>query len=365
MKRIFMVALVVIIAGGLFLSCTEEGPGVTKTYGPTDTGAPPVTTTTTAPTATGVPDTGQTYDLKMALHVPTRASIHASYYAPWAEEIEKATNGRVKITMYPDETLVKEADMYDAVVSGLADLAACGPDATPGRFPLAEFVGLPLMWPNATVGANVVWDIFQEFCLDEYKDVLIMGTATITPAQYFGNKEVKVPGDFAHMRVRSGGTVEAWIVEALGAVPIDISTGDLSTAMERQLADACFLTWSFSKVTGVKNITEYRTALSLYYRTMVIVMNKDKFNSMPKVLQDAIMSVSGKAASVKYSVAEEASTAEEWKEVGGTLYTPTAEEKESWSANLLPVWDRWVATTGGEAQNLINRVKELITKYSK
>jgi len=356
-----MVLLIVIIAGGLFLSCAEEAPGVTQTLGPTGPAA--TTTQATTPTSTGVADTGQTYDLKMAVHVP-RASIIDNYYTPWAADVEQATNGRVKITMYLGETLVKEADQYDAVVSGLADLAACSADATPGRFPLAEFVTLPMMWPNATVGANVVWDILQEFCADEYKDVVILGAATISPSQYYGNKEVKVPADLAHMRMRSGSTVESWIVQALGAVPIDISTGDLSTAMERNLADGCLLTWNFGLVTGVKNITEYRTKLDLFYRTMVIVMNKDTYNSMPKVLQDAIMSVSGKEVSIKYCVAEETATAGDYRKVGGTIYTPTESEQYEWAAAVLPVWDKWVAEVGGQAAALIARVKQLTLKYS-
>ena len=107
-----------------------------------DNGAP--TTTTVA----GVPDTGQTYELKMAFHVPGRASIVGAYYQPWADAVAKATNNRVTIKMYAEETLVKEADQYDAVVSGLADIASVTADATPGRFPNAEFYGLPRVVPQ-------------------------------------------------------------------------------------------------------------------------------------------------------------------------------------------------------------------------
>ena len=94
----------------------------------------------------GVPDTGQTYNLKMAIHVPGRASINGAYYTPWIKAVETATNGRVKIELYPEETLVKEADQYDAVVSGLADIASITADATPGRFPLCG-----ILWSASAV----------------------------------------------------------------------------------------------------------------------------------------------------------------------------------------------------------------------
>ena len=46
---------------------------------------------------------------------------------PWTDAVDAATQGRVKIELYAEETLVKEADQYDAVVSGLADLARAPP----------------------------------------------------------------------------------------------------------------------------------------------------------------------------------------------------------------------------------------------
>ena len=101
---------------------TTAAPATTATTGGTETTATTAAPTTT--TAAGVPDTGQTFKLKMAFHVPSRASIVGAYYQPWVDAIAKATNNRVTIEMYAEETLVKEADQVDAVLSGLADIAS-------------------------------------------------------------------------------------------------------------------------------------------------------------------------------------------------------------------------------------------------
>ena len=200
-KTTWAVALLVVALvlglGSLLAACGGDETTTTTAAPPatTATTVGPVTTATTAaPTTTteaGVPDTGQTYKLKMAFHVPSRASIVGAYYQPWADAVAAATKGRVTIEMYAEETLVKEADQVDAVKSGLADLASCSSDATPGRFPLADFYGLPELFPTAEVAARVYWDILNEFCADEYKDFVILGTPTIAAAQYFGNKEAK------------------------------------------------------------------------------------------------------------------------------------------------------------------------------
>ena len=184
-KTKWAVALVVLVlvlglvsmlaaCGGDEETATTAAPDTTAT-----TAGPATTATTAAPTTTtvaGVPDTGQTYELKMAFHVPSRASIVGAYYQPWIDAVAKATNNRVTIEMYAEETLVKEADQYDAVVSGLADIASVTADATPGRFPYAEFYGLPQLFPSAEVAARVYWDVLQEFSVPtELKDVTLTG----------------------------------------------------------------------------------------------------------------------------------------------------------------------------------------------
>ena len=46
----------------------------------------------------------------------------------WAKEVEKRTNGRVKVTIYPNNTLTPAVQTYDSVVKGIADigLGRCG-----------------------------------------------------------------------------------------------------------------------------------------------------------------------------------------------------------------------------------------------
>lgn len=359
--------------GGTEETTTTAAP--VTTAGPVTTAAP-ATTTTAAPTTTtaaGVPDTGQTYKLKMAFHVPSRASIVGAYYQPWADAVKAATNGRVEIEMYAEETLVKEPDQVDAVLSGLADIASCSSDATPGRFPLADFYGLPELFPSAEVAARVYWDILNSApAADEYKDFKILGTASIAPAQLFANKPTHVPADMKDQRVRSGGEIEAWLIEALGATPVEISTGELATSMERGMADSCFLSYSFGLITGVKDTTKYRTETNMFYRVFAIIMNKKVWDSMPTVLQDQIMSVSGGEASGKYSAANEALAAEDKAAIEGAgkgagldpIYVPTADEMKLWVDAAKPVWAKWAEDVGGDAQAVLQKAVELTAKYA-
>ena len=54
----------------------------------------------------------------------------------WAQEIEKRTNGAVKITMFAGGTLTPADKCYDGVVKGISDIGFSVLAYTRGKFPL-------------------------------------------------------------------------------------------------------------------------------------------------------------------------------------------------------------------------------------
>ena len=46
---------------------------------------------------------------------------------PWVKQVEEATKGRVKIEVYPSQTLIKGVDMWKGIRSGIAVRSAAAP----------------------------------------------------------------------------------------------------------------------------------------------------------------------------------------------------------------------------------------------
>ena len=89
----------------------------------------------------------------------------------------------------------------------------------------------------------------------------------------------------------------------------------------------------------------------MYYRVFTIFFNKKVWNSFPPNIQNAIMGVSGRDASVTYSVANvNAGTGRKMpspvliKPPGNLhIYTLDHAQLSAWQAAVIPVWDKWVA----------------------
>jgi TRAP-type C4-dicarboxylate transport system substrate-binding protein len=300
--------------------------------------------------AAAVEDTGQTWDLKFSYPTPERASLVPAYLVPWTEAVTMATDDRVQITHYAENSLVKEEQQWDALLSGTSDIALIEPEFNPGTFPISEVGSLPYQFPDEVTAAKTFWDVVTQKAQDEWKDVQILGVTVIAPAQYRGNVEIN--GDvskFEGTRMRSGGRIETWILEAFGATPVEIGTGDLSTSLERGMADGAFLSYSLI-LAMAKDFTKYTTECDLFYRCWVIAMNKDVWNSMPKNIQDDIMGVSGQEGSAKYSAANAMESKGEKAGLEGAdkgmgnppIYVLTPTEKEAWTAATAPVTQKWI-----------------------
>ena len=73
----------------------------------------------------------------------------------WCKEVEKRTNGKVKITYYPGGTLTPAAQTYDNVVKGIADIGLSCFAYTRGKFPMLEGLDLPLGYKNGVQATNL------------------------------------------------------------------------------------------------------------------------------------------------------------------------------------------------------------------
>jgi len=81
----------------------------------------------------------------------------------WADEIEKRTDGKVKITVYSAGTLTKAPQCYEGVVTGVSDIGMSCFAYTRGRFPLLEGLDLPLGYPNGLVATRVATEMVRKY----------------------------------------------------------------------------------------------------------------------------------------------------------------------------------------------------------
>ena len=169
---------------------------------------------TNAPAATA-----ETYKLTYSCFFPP-THVQSQLAEAWCKEVEKRTDGQVKVDYYPGQTLTKANQAYDGVVEGLSDIGFSVFAYTRGRFPVMAAVDLPLGYTSGKAATELINRTYDKFKPAELQDTQVMYLHAHGPGLFHtSQKPIKVMEDIKGLKFRAHGT-SALVVTALGGTPV-------------------------------------------------------------------------------------------------------------------------------------------------
>ncbi len=248
--------------------------------------------------ALGAPLHAQTV-LTFSNWLPPTHPISAGMIQPWAEDVAKASAGRIKVNILP-KPLGSPVAHFDIVRDGQADAVYTVHGYTPGRFVLSKIAEFPFLGDRAEVTSVAYWRIYEKFLAkaDEHKGIKVLSLFTHGPGIIFNTKRpVQKIADFQGLKIRVGGGVVNDVTKALDVTALLKPAPESYELLANGVADGVFFPGESVASFKLTGLIKYATIVpgGLYNTSFVLAMNEAKFNSLPKADQDAITSVSGEA----------------------------------------------------------------------
>ncbi|PYO11524.1 MAG: ABC transporter substrate-binding protein [Candidatus Rokuibacteriota bacterium] len=234
--------------------------------------------------------------LTMSSWVSPQHHLTANVLQVWANDVEKATGGRVKFTMLPKHPSAPPGT-FDAVRDGLVDLSFVTASYTPARHILPLMPELPGSGDTALVNSvaysRIHWKYFQK--VGEYRGVKLLGVFTHGPGQMFTKKPVASIGDVQGLKIRTGGGVAEQVAKALGASAFVKPAPESYELLSSGVADGVFFPLESIISFKLDTVLEQATLFpgGMYSSAFGFFMNEEKWNKLPKQDQDAIEKISG------------------------------------------------------------------------
>ena len=181
---------------------------------------------------------------------------------------------------------------YDGVEKGISDIGMSVLGYTRGKFPLTEVIDLPLGFRSGAAATKLVNAFYKKFKPKEFDGVKVMFLHAHGPGLLHTKKPVTKLEDLKGMKIRCTGLATK-IVTALGGTPVAMPMGETYDALSSGVVDGSMApqeslkSWKWGEV--VKYTTEYYGAS--YSTGIFVVMNKDKWNSLPPDIQKIIEKV--------------------------------------------------------------------------
>lgn len=317
----------------------------------------------------------QEVTLKMHQFLPPQANVPKLILQPWADRVEEASEGRIKIDHYPAMQLGgKPPELASQVVDGVADIIWTVAGYTPGRFPQAEVFELPFIMTNAEDTSRAFWEYAEANMMDsDFKDMKVLGVWVHGPGVIHSNKPVDELSDLNGMKVRGPTRVITGMLGDLGATPVGMPVPAIPEALSKGVIDACVIPWEVTAALKVPELVENHTTFggeALYTTAFVMAMNKDKYESLPDDLKAVIDAQSGadfSALAGKLQAGADGPSRKLAEDAGNNIIDLTPEQVAEWKEAASGVEAKWIAEMnekGFDGQALVDQAKALIEKHT-
>ncbi len=362
MKRKILVVLLVLALLSLVVSCSQSAPAPSSQPAPASSSKP-----ASAPPAAKVIELNYN---KMGPATQQTSQAPAEYLA---NETAKRTEGRVKITIFPNSGLASPDQTYDALLKGVSDIGESQSPYTPGRFPATEIGETPVGYPNSWVGSQAANDWYAKFKPKEWEGSQML-YMFVTAPYVIGtvNKPIRKLEDLKGLTLRSSGAASDKYVAALGATPRALPVTETYEALSKAMIDGIVMpleaypSFKFDEV--IKYITD--TSFSSYGGITYIAMNKNSFSKLSEGDQKILMQVASELPGVrgKWFIEETTRATNIFKgRPGREWITLSADEQTKVKNAAQAVTDAWVkdkTAAGFPAQDYVNFMKDRIAYWS-
>lgn len=290
----------------------------------------------------------QTVTIRYSSWLPTTHWILADPIVPYLHEIEKVTEGRVKVDVLP-KMVGTPPTQFDVVRDGLADMSWFVIGYTPGRFKLAEMGELPFGGDSAAMYPAFQRVYAKHFARhNEFKGVEMLGIWAVNPSHVgTRTKPVRTADDFKGIKLRTAGETATRALTLLGGVPILKNSAEAFEMLSTGAIDGSMLipeTVVGSNLLGLlKHYTVIPGGIAATVHGMAI--NPDKWSQISAKDQQAIRGISGEKLALAFGRAFEKqnrASFEAMKKAGYTIDEVSPAVASQLKENLKPIENDWV-----------------------
>jgi TRAP-type transport system periplasmic protein len=267
----------------------------------------------------------------------------------FAEEILKATNGRLKITVYGDRQLGDDNAILQLVRAGTVDAGFCNTV----NFQLVlnkiafEGLNLPFLIKSYEDEAKLLNSEVGMKFLNNLDDAGIKGLVwTEGGFRHFLYREgiIKKFENFKGIKMRIVPIpVFKAIWEAIGVNPVGVPYAEVYTALQTRVIDAVEYSTLTTEADNVWEVAKYMTLTGHYFVPTVFFWSKKKFDELPADIQKIVMDTSARIRTkyILHTRDEDKAAVERLRKHGMTIDAFPDQERQKMIKATQPIVDEW------------------------
>ena len=296
--------------------------------------------------------------------------VYQKVWEPWMQEVEKRSNGRLRIVYYTPGSICTSKDVPDAVVKGRVDIGHSLFGANPGLYGYSD-TGEANISGKSSLAASmgfykyVTQNDWVKSDLDNSNTKLLTIWST-GPMMLTSNAPIRTVEDLKGKKINYHISGADELFTKFGAVPIFVAPPDIYMSIQRGQTDTSLMALTilqpFKLYEVLTEILDYPIAPGYHY----MVMNRSVWDSLPPDLQKILEETTGEAMSRQIGLTVDAAIKESVDYVLSNnkchMNEMSAEEQAKMAELLYPFREQWIA---GMEERGLTRAREAIELFEK
>ncbi|MEM8631112.1 MAG: TRAP transporter substrate-binding protein [Pseudomonadota bacterium] len=241
-------------------------------------------------------------ELTVATFVPPQHHTNTVMFKWFGEQLEERSGGTLSMQLFPAGQLgAGPVQQYKRAVEGVADITFGVSAYTPAIFPKTMLAIPPGKATSSAEATERLLAVFDEHLADEYEDVKVIGLTTAAGIGIAATKDVSTLDGMKGAKVVPYAALTTPIIEAMGAVPVQMPVTEMYTGLSTGTIDGAYATynnmtppWNFWDVSS-----HFVTNVPVQHAVIFVVMNKERYEGLSDEHRAIVDELSGELASMK------------------------------------------------------------------
>jgi TRAP-type transport system periplasmic protein len=290
------------------------------------------------------------------------SNFHSENLVQFANDVDKASGGKLKITVHPNASLFKAPEIKRAVQGGQAQI---------GEILLANFQnewqifgadGIPFLADSY----DAAWKLWraQKPMLDKKlgeQGMMVLYAVAWPPQGIYSKKPIQSVQDMKGLKWRAYSPATARIAELVGAQPVTVQAAELSQAMATGVLDSYMSSgstgWDSKTYEHIKNWYDTQAWLP----KNAVIVNRAAFTALDKPTQDAVLKAAADAEKRGWEMSRKTNSEvlEKLKANGMTIHQPSPQLKGDMKKIGDLMLKEWLEKAGPEGQQLVDAYRKM------
>jgi TRAP-type C4-dicarboxylate transport system substrate-binding protein len=289
-------------------------------------------------------------------------NFHSENIQQFANDVDKATGGKLKITVHPGASLFKAPEIKRAVQGGQAQAGEILLVNFSNEDPLYGLDGVPFL-ATSYADALKLYKASRK-ALDAKlgaQGMMILFTVPWPPQGIYSKKPLASVADMKGLKWRSYSPQTARIGELVGAQPVTIQAVEVAQALATGAMDSMITSGATGYDTKVYEHVKNFYDTQAWLPKNAVIVNRKAFDALDKATQDALLKAAAEAETRGWKLSEEKTGwyLDQLTKNGMTVAPPSAQLKSDLGKVGDTMVKEWLDKAGSEGKAIVDAYRKM------